>query len=152
MNLKDEGLTNTRYNNDKCLNVRGMNTQNKVFKLFFSKENMKRIQKKIKEEVYRRTRGKYKMGVDQNERSLIVKMEEVYKHGFCYLSKKPVKQTKELNNFLLEEIVPEIISSIKMQYKYLEDINSPINPIPRPQSTSVSGRAPLRSISSVYGF
>lgn len=35
--------------------------QNGLAEMFFSKENMKRIQKKIKDEIFKRTKGKYRM-------------------------------------------------------------------------------------------
>ena len=51
--------------------LQGIQCSNDLSKLFFSKKNMNRIQKKLKEEVKNRTRGKYLLTVDQNETSLL---------------------------------------------------------------------------------
>lgn len=136
----------------RCLQKRGMSADNDVFKIFFSRENKKRLQNKIKKEVFTRTRGKYKMSVDQKEQSLLAIMEGVYKNQVKYLDSKTIRQVKKLNMVVIDEIVPDMISSIKMHYKYLDDINQPLNPLPRAQSASTVGRTPIAPISSIYGF
>jgi hypothetical protein len=45
-----------------------------------------------------------------------------------------------------------MVETIKQHYKYMDDINKPLDPLPRPQSVNVVGKVPLPPISSIYGF
>ena len=50
-------------------------------KMFFSSENMDRIQKMIKRAIYEESNGKYKLEVDQDEMQLLIMMREVFFDG-----------------------------------------------------------------------
>ena len=58
----------TPYNTTNLANsvLRGTMEDNDVSRLFFSGENIKRIQKKIKVSVYERSQGKFKLDEDQD--------------------------------------------------------------------------------------
>lgn len=120
--------------------------------LYFSKENVSRIQRQIKKEIYKRTNGKYQLTVDQNEQDLLVAMRAVYLENTKSLPNHIVRQVKELNKHTINYIVPDMITNIKSQAGYLRDIDAPIVPPDRPLNVSHAGRKTLPSLTSAWGF
>jgi len=90
-------------------------------KCFFSEENMDRIQRQIKREVFRLSRGKYRLVVDQDEFTLLEKMKFVYGDYGKYLPNNIVRQVKKLNEFTLDYIMPSIMTAIKQDQAYLKE-------------------------------
>lgn len=123
--------------------------ENPVSLLYFSKENIKRIQKTLKKEIYVRTHGNFVLEVDQDINDLIIVMRSVY---FQYAKFQPtqiVRQVKELNTITVNIIVPDMITEIKQEYEYLKEINRPINPILRPTNIN-TGKQTLPSITTMW--
>lgn len=108
--------------------------------LFFSNENINRIQNKIKKEVFIRTNGKFILRVNQNETDLINVMLSVYAVDAINSPYNIVKQVKTLNHKTIQRIVPDMISMIKMENKYLSDITKPLDPIALPVNVNNAGR------------
>jgi len=123
-----------------------------VGKIFFSEENLKRVQKLIKREVFNRTKGEFKLDTDQDESDLLVAMRAVYYEHARFLDFKVVRQVKELNQKVIEYIIQDIITGIKQSYAYIQEINQPIKPINRPLNVSNAGRRTLPALTSVWGF
>ena len=123
-----------------------------VAKLYFQKANMKRIQRMIKKEVFRRTKGKYKLEADQDERDLLVSMKAVYTEYAVHLPDKVIRQVKNLNKKLIEYIIKDVIIAIEQYYAYIEDINQPLKPMIRPVNVNSAGRKTLPPLTSVWGF
>lgn len=119
-------------------------------KLFFSQENMKRLQKKIKDTIYEQTKHEYRLLEDQDESDLLVAMRAIYMEHGKYRSDRIVHQVKMLNQLLIHAIVPEMITNIKQEYAYLKEINEPIKPIPRPMNVSNAGRRSLPSMTTTW--
>ncbi len=126
--------------------------QDNLSDMFYSSENMTRIQKKIRMEVYNRTRGQFKLDDDQDESDLLVVMRAVFLEHARFLPFKIVHQIKELNKRVVEYIVPEMITEIKQFYGYLKEINEPLKPIDRPINVNNAGRKTLPSLTSVWQF
>lgn len=157
-----ERISDNQYSNsgdsyyiggNSSLALRSVNMKNTpVSELFFSAENISRIQKKIKTSVYRLSNGKFRMDIDQNEMDLILVMRSVYLDNAKHLDKHIVRQVKALNQLLLNELMPDIMSNIKQYYGYLKEINEPLQPMPRPLNVSGAGRKVLPSITTVWGF
>jgi hypothetical protein len=120
--------------------------------LFFTMDNMKRIQEKIKKEVFIRTNGKYVLDVDQKESDLLVVMRAVFISDADNSPYKLVHQVKLLNHRTVERIVPDMISMIKQDEKYLDDISKPINPIPLPVNVSKAGLRSLPSATTTFNL
>ena len=119
-----------------------------VTKLFFSNDNVKRIQRHIKEEISRRTHGKYKLSEDQDASDLLVSMRSVLfdaNNGAKYLPFKIVKQVKKLNRAVVQYVVPDMVENIKQYYGYISDIEKPLTPMLRPMNVSSAGRKLLSS-------
>lgn len=140
------------YNNLGKTAVKGILQDNELSKIFFSDENFVRLQRMIKNAVYERTNKQFRLDIDQEQRDLYLIMRAVYFEYARYLPGQLIRQVKKLNIKVIDEAVPEIITSIKQEYGYLKEINKPIDPIPRPINTSNAGRKSLASTSTAYGF
>lgn len=124
----------------------------KVMKVYFSEDNIKRIQKKIRREIYNRSYGKFRLEEDQNVLDLITAMRAVYKLYGKDLPTKITRQVKTLNEYTVQYIAPDMITNLKQHYGYLDDIKNPINPIPRPLNVNQAGRNQLPSVAQLYGL
>lgn len=120
-----------------------------VSDMFFSKENIIRIQKTIKREIFRRTNGNFKMDVDQDEASLLIPMRAMYIEYGRNLPTNIVHQVKQLNKITVDFIVPDMITEIKQGYNYLKEINEPVKPIALPINVNV-GKQILPSYTTLY--
>jgi hypothetical protein len=121
-----------------------------VGELFFSEENIKRIQKLIKNEIAIRSKNKLIMDEDQDAADLIIAMRGVYQMYGNFRKEKVVHQVKVLNKKLVDFIVPDMLTEIKQYYGYLKDINEPLKPIDRPMNVSNAGRRTLPSITTMW--
>jgi hypothetical protein len=132
--------------------LKGIQSESELSKLFFSDQNIKRLQKKIKLDVFKRTNGEFKLEVDQDQMDLFLAMRAIYMEHARFLPNQIVRQVKRLNEKVLDQIVPGIITNIKQYYGYLKEINKPLDPIPLPVNTNNAGRRTLSSITTVLGF
>lgn len=139
------------YKNMASTALKGIQTTSELSKLFFSDENIKRIQRLIRKEVYRRTNGQFKLEVDQELRDVFIAMRAVYMEHARFLPTQIVRQVKRLNMKVIDEILPGIITEIRQEYGYLKEINKPLTPISRPMNVSNSGRKTLPSITTTWG-
>lgn len=130
--------------------LKGVQSPNEMNKLFFSEENIKRIQKKIKLAVATKTNNKFRLDVDQNVDDLILVMRSVYMEYGRYLPNNIVRQVKQLNDQVVKTVLPDIITNIKQYYGYLRDINSPLKPMDRPVNINNAGRRTLPSVTSTW--
>lgn len=120
--------------------------------IFFSPENIGRLQKQIKKEIFIRSNGKYKLDIDQNESDLLIVMRAVYISDSENQPYKIVHQVKKLNHKTIERIVPDMLSMIKQDQKYLDELDKPINPIPLPVNVSRAGRLSLPSVTTTFFY
>ena len=123
---------------------------NDITRIFFSNENMKRIQRKIRDEVCRITKGQYKLDCDQDESDLTIVMRGVYFDKCKNLPDNPIRQVKILNQQTVDYIIPDLISNIKQYFGYIRDINQPLKPIALPTSTGSGGRRALPSPTTTW--
>lgn len=119
-------------------------------KMFFSPKNIQRIQKKIKEEVFKRTNGKFRLDEDQDENSLLIMMRAYYLDNTRFLSEKPIRYVKLLNKGVIGFVVPDIITNIKQAYSYQLEINQPLKTIDRPINMNSAGRRTLPSVTTTW--
>jgi tyrosyl-tRNA synthetase len=155
---KDKNINSSKNINEKAImatkGILGEKDIDPVTDLFYSDENIRRIQKLIKQEIYNRSGGKYKLEENQEEADLLVSMKAVFfdeNNGCRFLPNKIKRQVKKLNNAVVEYIVPNMISNIKQYYGYLKDINGPIEPMLRPMNVNNAGRKTLPSITTIWG-
>lgn len=129
--------------------LKSIYTPTPLGEIFFSTENIGRLQNQIKKEIFVRSNGKYKLTIDQNESDLLVVMRAVYISDAVNSPYRIVHQVKELNHIVIERIIPDMLSMIKQDQKYLDELDKPINPIARPINVSKAGRLSLPSVCSV---
>ncbi len=141
--------TNGNYNVGKNV-LKGIINETEVGKVFFSKNNIKRIQEKLREEVFRRSEGKFKIEEDQDENDLAIVMRYIYMECGKFLPTQIVRQVKELNKKTVNYIVPDMLTNIKQYHGYLLEINKPLQPMMRPVNVNNAGRRTLPSLTSVY--
>ena len=124
------------------------NDSEPVTELFFSNENMRRIQKMIRKEVKIRTHDEFSLDVEQDEADLLISMRAVLFNGGRFLPFKIKHQVKELNRKVLNYIIPDIINNMKQEYGYIKEINKPLETMNRPMN--VSSIKNLPSITTVW--
>lgn len=126
--------------------------QSELALIYFSKENMDRIQKLVRREIYRRTDGKFKILKDSEELDMQTVMDIVFDEHALHLPDQLVRQVKKLNKQTVEMIVPNAITVIDQTSKYLKQLDEPIKPMNRPLNVNNGGRKTLPSFTSVLGF
>ena len=130
--------------------LKSVYTPTPLGELFFSPDNIKRVQNKIKKNIFIETKGKYKLQVDQNDSDLLVVMRAVYIQDSYNSPYRIVHQVKELNQKVINRILPDMISNIKQNEEYLNVIDKPIDPIPLPVNVSRAGRLSLPSVTTIW--
>jgi len=145
---------NTYYcGGNSSLALRGMQMDNDELSLmYFSTENVNRIQRHIKNEVYRQSRGKYNLDVDQDELDLLLIMRTVFLEHAKHLPTHIVRQVKELNKKTLVYLMPDVMTNIKQDIGYIKDITTPIKPLERPLNVNRGGRKTLPSFTTTWGI
>jgi len=140
------------YKNIVNTALKGIQIESELSKLFFSDNNIKRIQKMLKKEVYNKTNKQFKLDVDQEIKDLVIAMRAIYLEHARFLPGQTVRQCKQLNKKVIDEITPGVITEVKQYYGYLKEINKPLEPIPRPMNVNNAGRRNLPSITSVWSL
>jgi hypothetical protein len=130
--------------------LKGALTSTPLSELFFSRDNINRLQQMIKSEVFKRSNGKYLMKTNQNESDLIIVMRAVYISDALNAPYRIVHQVKKLNHLVIERIVDEMITNIKTNEEYLNQLDKPINPIPLPVCSASAGRRTLPPASKTF--
>jgi hypothetical protein len=130
--------------------LKSVYTPTPLGEVFFSPDNIKRLQNKIKKSIFIESKGKYKLQVDQNESDLLVVMRAVYIQDSYNAPYRIIHQVKELNEKVINRILPDMISNIKQNEEYLNIIDKPIDPIPLPVNVSRAGRLSLPSVTTIW--
>jgi hypothetical protein len=112
--------------------LKSVYTPTPLGEVFFSPDNINRLQNKIKKSVFIETKGKYKLQIDQNESDLLIVMRAVYIQDSYNAPYRIIHQVKELNEKVINRILPDMISNIKQNEEYLNVIDKPMDPIPLP--------------------
>jgi hypothetical protein len=152
-NAKVVGGSDYYNGGNSSLAIRGMGMDNTPLSTeYFSKENMKRIQKKIKQRVYEATNKKFKLTEDQDEMDLLIVMRAVFLDEGKNLPHKIISQVKILNNKTLDYLMPDLLTNLQQQVAYIKEINNPIQPHNVPLNVSNKGRKTLPSISTIWNL
>jgi hypothetical protein len=118
--------------------------------IYFCPENIIRLQKRIKREIFIRSNGKYKLDIDQSESDLLIVMRATYISDSKNAPYKLIHQVKELNHKTIERIVPDMLSMIKQDEEYINQLDKPIIPIALPVNVSRAGRLTLPSVTTTF--
>lgn len=110
---------------------------------FFTRKNADHLQKRIKEEVYRRSGPKKYVIDDQDVDELKMIMRGIY---LQYAKNNPFDvegQIKELNEIIIEWATPRILSEVDQYNYYLNDISHLPVPLIQPMNMSSAGTRSL---------
>lgn len=116
-------------------NLVGHNCDTDLADTFFHQDNLRTINTRLINKVFEHTKGKVKIPL-QNERDLLIVCRYVYVQYAKNLPNDIKGQIDELNCKVIAEIFPDVISNIKQQIKYLEDISKPYTPMPPPMNVN----------------
>ena len=107
---------------------------NLLSNVFFSKENIELINKKIVLEVFKITKIKIPL---QNVETLFNVMVDVYHNYARNLPFKIKSQIKDLDAKVVNNVVPDILTSLDQKINYLNTITSDLNPIALPENVNL---------------
>jgi len=141
---------NKNFNNMANDALKGIHCKSKLSNLFFSDKNIQRIQKMIKKKVFEDTKGKFRLDVDQEYKDVYIVMRAIFLEHARNLPSQEIRQCKRLNEKVINEIVPPMLTEIKQYYGYMREINKPLTPIPREINVNNAGRKTLPSISTLW--
>ena len=150
-NKEEDIVDNNGYNSYSSYILGRMQKQDtKTSVKFFSTKNIKKIQKMIRNEVSKRSNGKYKLKSDQDLKDLLDIMHSIYFEHAKNLEDNPDWDVRRLNFILLRELMPDLMANIGQYYSYLEDINSGIKPLKLPINVNNAGRRTLPSFNTLW--
>lgn len=129
--------------------VYGIHTDNALSRYFFSKRNIDYLQQAIQQEVFRRSGGKHVIG-RQNDTELILIMRAKYFLDGHHQPDNIAQQVKFLNNRVITDVVPRILSEIQQYVMYTKDASSLPVPIEHGRNMSSKGSRTLPSVTSTF--
>lgn len=122
---------------------------NLLNQLYLSPENIEHVQQRIRYEIYRASNGQSIIG-RQDETELVIIMRSIY---FTYSRNLPTQikeQIQHLNDLVVQDCVPKILSEIQTHLRYLYDASTNPMPLALPTNMSNKGMKTLPSVTSIY--
>jgi len=133
--ISNEICKNGSYANET---LKGIQENSILSKTFFSKQNMKIIQNKLKWLIYEESGRKFVIG-EQDENELLIIMRSIYLENSKNLPVSIKEQIGFLNEKVYEDIFPKLYSNVKQYIQYLADVSNPYQIMSRPEYVSQSG-------------
>lgn len=133
-NMFDKIPVDSRSYHD-ALTGNSYNTQ--LSDLYFSKENVQIIQNAIRAGVYKRSNGKHIIS-NQNLDTIHIIMRSIFLQNSKNLPNNITEQIKELNELVIEEIVPKLLGEIEGYLIYRKDISEIPEPLQKPKSDNIA--------------
>tara|TARA_B110000977_G_C11090636_1_gene496735 strand:+ start:4526 stop:4936 length:411 start_codon:yes stop_codon:yes gene_type:complete len=126
------------YVHQALLNTNSQPTQ--LLSTFFSDDNLQIIQKKLKNEIKKHTG----LSIDnQSCDELYQVMLYVYRTFGRNVTTKINAEVAYLNDIVIREISPSVISNVLQYINYIKDISKPPSVIPHGKSTNIKGENSL---------
>ena len=122
---------------------------NLLNQLYLSAENIENVQQRIRFEVYEASNQQHVIG-RQSERELVIIMRSIYLTYGKNLPTGLKQQIADLNDLVVLEVVPKILSEIQTHVRYLWDASTQPMPLAHPQSMSTKGQKILPSVTSIF--
>lgn len=137
------------YYNMSQDSLKGIWNESILSKVFFHPRNVDILQKQIIISVFRRTDGNYLIE-KQNEEDLQVVMRSMFIQHARHVPDHIREQIEELNNIVVDDVVPNIISEINAYFGYLERTFAPRQIMDRPECISNAGLRTLPSVTRTW--
>jgi len=143
-NIKSNSLRKNIIKNQVAINECAQ-TNLEIY--FFSDENMDIINKQLILTVYKKSNKLYKINKQPSE-SLLIVMRYVFLEYARHLPYNITQQIRELNNVVIDEILPNIFTNITQKIEYLKTINGERQILELPVNVNHSKILP--SISNIF--
>ncbi|XWV26295.1 hypothetical protein QJ857_gp0779 [Tupanvirus soda lake] len=137
------------YYNMSQDSLRGVQEDTILSKVFFHPKNVDLIQKQIIIDVFRKTNGEYLIE-KQNEADLQIVMRSIFIQHARHLPDNIKGQIRELNNLVVDEVVPGIVSEIMAHFGYIARAFGPMQIMDRPENVSNAGLKTLPSVTRSF--
>ena len=111
---------------------------NKLSNIFFSQVNIDALQQGIRYLVWKNSKNNYVVG-KQSEVQLQVVMRSIYFQYSKNLDYGILEQVKELNQKILDYVVPNVINEVENYNHYIKDISALPVPLERSKNMSSAG-------------
>lgn len=122
--------------------LNGSEEKSEKSRLYFSNTNIELIQKEIQKRVYAKSNRRFQIG-NQNEDNLKIIMRSIYLDNAHRMMGSVHKQVSELNEMVLELVVPLIMEEAEAYIRYRHDASTLVVPLERPMLITEKGKAPL---------
>ena len=110
--------------------------------LYFSVQNIDALQEAIRYSVYRQTNGRFVIG-RQSDMELKIVMRSIFLTKARHQPNDLVGQVRELNGFVLDWSIKEVLANLKQADKYREDVSRLPMPLAFGENTNVKGTRQL---------
>ena len=130
---KKEGLN--EFKNEA---VKSILQKNPLSDVFFSKQNIDYLQNKIIQTVYELTNGQHRIG-RQSDIELEIVMRSIYLQFSLNQSSNLREQIRQLDEKVIAEVCPGIITAVKQYLQYKQDITNMPKPIELPKAETIKG-------------
>lgn len=142
----------TANNNDNTAKetiLYGTISRSKLSDTFFSKENMSHLQDLLRYRVFIASKGKYKIS-NQDETELLIIQRAMFLQHSKNLPYNIKHQIEELNGYVIQFILPKLISEIKQWLYYSKDIQHLPTLMELPKNVSSAGTRNLPSVTTTF--
>lgn len=136
-NQKDNG--NKLYKNEA---IKSIHSESKLSQIFFSNENINLLQDLIRHTVWRRSHKKHIIA-RQSDLQLKIIMRSIYFQYGQNLNCLIKEQIKKLNEIVVNECVPKILSEVQQFIHYKKDVSGLAIPLERPKYLNNAGTKSL---------
>lgn len=116
----------------------GQVLQNNLSKVYFSSANIDALQEGIRYRIWIETDKQYVIG-RQSDIELKIVMRSMYYQHAKHDNRPIVQQVRELNKYVLDWVVPEILSNLKQYIVYKRDASTLPIPLDRAQLSTMKG-------------
>ena len=104
--------------------------ETKLSLMYFSAKNIKYIQNTLKNEIFKRSNGMYKL-LPQNEDDLKMIMRKFFILYAFYEKDNEVNELNRINSILLNYLIPRLMNDSESYYKYIIDQSTLVMPFDR---------------------
>ena len=140
---------NDTKDNFKYEALKHFQTLSTISLLFFSKNNIDRIQKEMRYTVWIQSGKKYVID-NQSPIELEIVMRAIFLQYSLNQNQDFGKQITYLNKLVLDYCVPNILSEVQQYLGYLDNVQKLPNPLPLPENLSSAGSKTLRSVTTTF--
>ena len=125
--------------------LRGIQQESVLSKVFFHRKNMDLIQKQLISEIFHRTNGEFLLVDYQDEADLETVMRSIFLQHARHYPDHIKEQIQELNNLVVDDLFPNVLSEIKAYFGYRERAFGPMQVLDRPEYMSNAGTKKIPS-------